>query len=219
VVVSTVALAASCVGLATGRVTAFAEGETAHAGILELGLEWIGFLFGVLLMAAGVVRLIRHDSQGRGMLLVSGVGVAALTVWEIITIQDRLIHAILLTVSAEQRGQAEVVVKQAFRDGRFDLTPNLGMYLLVVGGVLAVGAAVLAYARARPAAPTIPAAPAPHSARGDFVAPATGGAGSLMVEVRHGSGERCRACGAILGEASDTCWYCGKTWEPQAKPS
>jgi hypothetical protein len=200
-------------GMATGGVSAVRlDGTRQRETMLNLGLEWIGFVFAALLLAAGVVRMMKRDSQSRVMLIVSGLGVVALGAWEILTIQDRAVAAALLAVPSVERAAAKAWLDQALRSGTIDISPDFGMYLVLIGGLYAILAGLLGYLRLAPRRRIVPTNPARY-----LPLPPVGSrepAAVVSAEQLHPAGQRCRECGAIIPSATNTCWFCGRVWAP-----
>jgi hypothetical protein len=183
-----------------------------ETSLFDLGWDWVPLTLAVFLLVFGAIRLTRRDPQARGFLIVGGMGVVLFALWEIFSIEDRAIEAAGSLVGETEAAGVRAILHDAVSRGILSISMNVGIYLVLAAGILALGAVALCFvsATSRPGA-VIPASlplPAPP-------------AGSLGPEGRpavpapiHPVGERCLTCKAILDEETNVCWYCGRLWTP-----
>jgi hypothetical protein len=181
-----------------------------ESSVFELGFDWIPLTLAVLLVLLGAYRLARRDSQARGFLILGGGGIALFALWEITTIQDRVLAAAADTLPGVDPARARQLLEKAVSDGRLRISVNVGVYLVLVGGLLALAAVALCFVPGRRAAfaTATPPPPPPIGAmpQGQEV--------SKSSAPIHPAGEHCTACKAILADESNVCWYCGRLWAP-----
>jgi hypothetical protein len=207
-----VAAGLSAVGfvIASVRVSAPSRGLSEEVPFFDLGWNWIPLTLAVLLLVFGAFRLTRRDSQARGFLIVGGGGLVAFALWEMLTIQDRAIAAAASLADERQAAFVRETLHRFVAEGVLSISVNIGIYLVLAAGILALGAVALCFVPASPAAPVVPATPAPPAPSGSLEAAEV----PVASAANHPAGERCSACQAILGEETNVCWYCGRLWSP-----
>ena len=132
-----------------------------------------------------------------------------------LTIQDRVLTVAAETLPGVDPTRGRELLEQAVSDGRLRISVNVGVYLILVAGLLALIAVVLCFVPGRRTALPI-ATPPPPPPIGAMLESQGGFKSSAPI---HPAGEHCTACKAILADDSNVCWYCGRLWAPAAAAS
>jgi hypothetical protein len=128
---------------------------------------------GKIVFAAAIVALLLGllvlASRTRGprvfaglLILVAGLAAGGYGVYDILTAKSQFIDGVLARVPEQVRASVRAILERTFDTGRLKITPQIGVYLVVIGGLLLVVGAILAMASpvtAEPAAALIPSSP------------------------------------------------------------
>lgn len=163
-------------------------------------------------MVYGAYRLARRDSQARGFLILGGGVIVAFAAWEMLTIQDRILDVAAETLPGVDPARARQLLDQAVAQGNLRISVNIGVDLVLLGGLLALAAVALCFIPGRRPTPVVATAmPIPPPPAGIVLEGQVGVHGSAPI---HPAGEHCTVCSAILADDTNVCWHCGRLWAP-----
>lgn len=148
-----------------GSFLSWANATAGRFAVSAKGIDgWEGkatIVGGILLLIGGITVFTNGSFDPLKRLgLLGGVVVAGVGIYTAVTAKDRVIDgaaneiARRLGVTVEQ---ARVAVNQAIDSGALKIALDIGMFIVIAGGVLGIVAGLLAM-RSKPAAPAMPAA-------------------------------------------------------------
>jgi hypothetical protein len=116
---------------------------------------------GIVLLVAGINAFTKGSSDPVKRLgLLGGMVVAGVGIYTAVTAKDRVIDAAANAIAARLGvtvEQARIAVNQAVDSGALKIALDIGLFIVIAGGVLGIVAGLLAM-RSKPAAPAMPAA-------------------------------------------------------------
>jgi hypothetical protein len=139
--------------------------------------RWQGkatMVLGVLLLVAGITAFTKGFSdptRRRGLfggVVVVGVGIAGVAIYAALIAKDRVIDAaagLIVRRLGVPLDQARTAAKQAVNSGVLKIALDIGLYMVIAGGVLGIVAGLLAMG-SKPAAPAMPAPASEMGLRG-----------------------------------------------------
>ncbi|MEW6058676.1 MAG: hypothetical protein AB1551_00785 [Actinomycetota bacterium] len=154
---------------------------TASAGGFSTSAKGINGWEGKVTIVCGISMVIAGVSSfvgatgGKNRLrvsaLVGGAGAAAISIYSAMSAEDQVIDGVATELAKQQAVAVEIAraaVQEAIDRGQFAVSLEIGIYLVIVGGIIGIVAAILAM-MSRSAAPR---APAPAAGLTGWSAPA-----------------------------------------------
>lgn len=146
-----------------GSFLTWAEASVGPASFSARGIEgWEGkvtTIGGAVLLAGGIsVFMGRADARGRlrGSAIVGGLTAAGVGLYTAVTARDQIVDAAVSEIVAQTPGtsaaQARSSLDLALEQGLLTLSLQIGIWLVIVGGVVGVLAGILAMRQREPAA-------------------------------------------------------------------
>ena len=182
--------AAAALALAGGAVAAlgsllgWAKASVGASSFTAKGIDgWEGkvtIVAGVVMLVAGISALVGSEgarARLRTSALVGGIAVAGVGIYTALTATDQIVDSAASQIAAEFRvpeQQARATIEAALDHGLLDLSFQIGLYLVIAGGVLGIVAGIVALASGEPV-PTMPASATPRSGLTGWAAPAPPG--------------------------------------------
>ena len=148
-----------------GSFLSWAKASAGAFGVSAKGIDgWEGkatIVGGLLLLVGGITALSRGSGATLKRLgLIGGLGAAGVAIYTAVTAKDQVVEGASSAI-ARQLGipveQARAAVQQAIETGALKIALEIGIYLVIAGGLVGLVAGVIAFVSSEPA-PAMPVA-------------------------------------------------------------